>query len=85
MQHSQKGCGSQLEVLSLGHRLGTSAKIPQIDLATLTMADKEVDKALNIPKVRYSRVWEDPRTLSKALQIGPSDVVLCITRQIAYQ
>lgn len=44
------------------------------------MADKELDRALNIPEVRYSHVWEDYRTLSKGLQIDHDDVLLCITR-----
>lgn len=44
------------------------------------MVDQELSKALVIPKVRYSRVWEDHRTLSQGLEIGPEDVVLSITR-----
>ena len=47
-----------------------------------SMADHEVEKALSVPDVRYSRVWEDHRMLSRALEIGPEDVVLCITRYV---
>ena len=42
--------------------------------------DEEISKALSLPEMGYSRVWEDHRVLSKALAIQPHDTVLCITR-----
>ena len=40
----------------------------------------EVARSLNLSVIRYSRVWEDHRVLSKALQIKPDDDILSITR-----
>lgn len=40
----------------------------------------EVAQKLDLSVIRYSRVWEDHRTLSQALQIQEDqDVVLSIT------
>ena len=39
-----------------------------------------LESELDLSIVRYSRVCEDYRVLSRALQIGPEDVVLSITR-----
>ena len=40
----------------------------------------EVAEKLDLSVIRYSRVWEDHRTLSRALQIQEDrDVVLSIT------
>lgn len=40
----------------------------------------EIAKELDLTVLRYSRVDEDHRVLSKALQINDQDVVLSITR-----
>lgn len=41
----------------------------------------EVAKQLDLSVIRYSRVWEDHRTLSQGLQIREDqDVVISITR-----
>ena len=48
----------------------------------MSLPDEDVSKALTLPEVRYSRVWEDNRVLSKALCVQPQDTVLCITRYI---
>ena len=37
-------------------------------------------KELNASAIQYSRVWEDHRLLSQALQTQPGDIVLSITR-----
>ena len=37
-------------------------------------------KSLDTGIIRYSRVWEDHKVLSEALNIQPTDVVLSITR-----
>ena len=42
--------------------------------------ESEVAKKLDLSVLRYSRVWEDHRVLSRALQLKPEDVVLSITR-----
>ena len=42
--------------------------------------ESEVAKELDLSVIRYSKVWEDHRILSQALQIQPDDVVLSITR-----
>ena len=40
----------------------------------------EVAEKLDLSVIRYSRVWEDHRTLSRALQIQEDqDVVLSVT------
>lgn len=44
-------------------------------------AGSEVAKELDLSVIRYSRVIEDHRVLSRALQIAQDqDVVVCITR-----
>ena len=46
--------------------------------------ESEVAKQLDLNVIRYSRVAEDHRVLSRALQIEvDQDVVMCITRYIA--
>jgi len=40
----------------------------------------EVARSLDLSVIRYSRVWEDCRVLSKALQIKPDDDIISITR-----
>ena len=45
-----------------------------------TKLESEIAKELDLSVIRYSRVWEDHRVLSRALQIQPEDVVLSITR-----
>ena len=43
--------------------------------------ESEVAKRLDLSVIRYSRVVEDHRVLSRALQIETDqDVVMCITR-----
>ena len=43
--------------------------------------ESEVEKELDLSVIRYSRVEEDHRILSKALSIKPDeDIVLSITR-----
>ena len=43
--------------------------------------ESEVAKRLDLSVVRYSRVLEDHRVLSRALQIkADEDIVMCITR-----
>ena len=43
--------------------------------------ESEVAKRLDLSVIRYSRVVEDHRVLSRALQIeADQDVVMCITR-----
>lgn len=43
--------------------------------------ESEVAKKLDLSVIRYSRVVEDHRVLSRALQITQDkDVVMCITR-----
>ncbi len=45
--------------------------------------ESEVAVALDLNVIRYSKVWEDHRVLSQALDIQPGDVVLSITRWLA--
>ena len=46
-----------------------------------TDLQSEVAKKLDLSVIRYSRVWEDHRTLSRGLQIQEDqDVVISITR-----
>lgn len=40
----------------------------------------EIEQALDLSILRYSRVDEDYRVLSRALQICPEDIILSITR-----
>ncbi len=42
--------------------------------------ESEVAMALDLSVIRYSKVFEDHRILSQALDIQPDDVVLSITR-----
>ena len=45
--------------------------------------ESEVGKLLDLSVIRYSRVMEDHRVLSRALQIiQDQDVVMCITRYL---
>lgn len=40
----------------------------------------EVARSLDLSIIRYSRVWEDYRVLSEALQIDENDDIISITR-----
>ena len=42
----------------------------------------EVARSLDLSIIRYSRVWEDHRVLSEALQINENDDVISITRYV---
>lgn len=68
----------RLDVSSLSRLKGARAmtsKHEDIDLQS------EVAKQLDLSVIRYSRVWEDHRTLSQGLQIREDqDVVVSITR-----
>lgn len=44
--------------------------------------ESEVARSIDLSVIRYSKVWEDHRVLSQALDIQPDDVVLSITRSI---
>ena len=48
-----------------------------------TDLQSEVAKKLDLSVIRYSRVWEDHRTLSRGLEIQEDqDVVISITRSV---
>ena len=50
-------------------------------MAEQKSAESEVAKELDLSIIRYSRVIEDHRVLSRGLQIREDeDVVVCITR-----
>ena len=50
-------------------------------MANPQQLESEVAQAVDLSVVRYSRVWEDHRVLSLALQVTAEDTVLSITRR----
>lgn len=46
------------------------------------MAKSEVSQQWDLSLIRYSKVWEDHRTLSSALEVTKDDIIISITRYI---
>ena len=52
-------------------------------MASVSSSERsEVARSLDLSVIRYSRVWEDHRVLSEALQINETDDILSITRYV---
>lgn len=48
-------------------------------MGTDYMAQSEI-RSLDFSIIRYSKVWEDHRTLANALELTEEDIVISITR-----
>ena len=52
-------------------------------MASVSRSERsEVARSLDLSIIRYSRVWEDHRVLSKALQVNENDDIISITRYV---